>query len=113
MTLQTKREMMRYEQVREDFERLVEIHDGEYPYDWTGGFVFEEHAMELMQNPNKAKASKIYREAIIYSMQNGFSSSAPRDNKGVIKDTKEVRGIYHKYASNDILDFWFDQLKKI
>jgi len=113
MTLQIKREVMRYEQVREDFERLVEIHDGEYPYDWTGGFVFEERAMELMQNPNKAKASKIYREAITYSMQNGFSPSAPRDNKGVIKDTKEVRGIYYKYASNDILDFWFDKLKKI
>jgi hypothetical protein len=102
MTLQIKREMMRYEQVREDFERLVEIHDGEYPYDWTGGFVFEEHAMELMQNPTKAKAAKIYRDAIVYSSYSGFAFVGYGDEQAIIKNTEEVREIYKRYGVGEI-----------
>jgi hypothetical protein len=100
--LQIKREIMRYEQVREDFEKLVEIHDGEYPYDWTGGFVFESYGMELMRNPNKAKAAKIYRDAITYSSYSGFASVDYGDKQAIIKNTKEVREIYKRYGVTEI-----------
>jgi len=54
----------RYKRARADYERLVELHDGEDVEDFTGGFVFEEHAMRLMRNPTKATAAEIYERLI-------------------------------------------------
>lgn len=93
---------MRYEQARADFERLVEIHNGEYPYDWDeweDGFYFRNWGMELMQNPTKAKASQIYRAAIEYSSHKGFSYFEENDIGG-IKRIDEVKKIYRKHGVN-------------
>lgn len=88
---------MRYEQARADFERLVEIHKDAYPYDWLDGFCFEEYAFELMRNPTKAKATQIYREAIRYSAQAGFSATH-HDSFGILKYTDEVKNIYNRHG---------------
>lgn len=68
-----KKKSSLYFEVRKDFERLVELHDGEYPYDFTGGFVFEEKGMKLMECPTKKKATDIYIDLITYSLRAGFA----------------------------------------
>ena len=65
---------MTYEEAKRDYERLVEIHDGEDVYDFAGGFCFEFCAMELMRNPCKRVAKEIYCSLISYASYKGFES---------------------------------------
>lgn len=73
---------MKYEQTRKDYETLRDIMGTSggkaQVYDFTGGFVFEDHAMELLENPTKAQASKLYESMIIYGFQAGWDNGFQR-----------------------------------
>jgi hypothetical protein len=87
----------RYKMVRADYERLVELHGEEDVEDFTGGFVFEKHAMGLMRNPTKACAADIYEDLIRYAAVAGFCSARSIDY-GVIRRVPEVVEIFSKYG---------------
>jgi hypothetical protein len=100
-----KKESSLYFEVRKDFERLVELHNWEYPYDFTGGFVFEEKGMQLMECPTKKKATDVYIDLIAYSMRSRFGSLD--SEYGVINKCEEVREIYRGYFEDEEVDRCF------
>lgn len=91
---------MKYEDARKDYERLVEIHDGEDVADFTGGFVFEEKGMELLRNPCKRVAKKIYCDLIHYASYSGFEDarSMRHNGNGAIRRTDEVIEIFERHG---------------
>ena len=88
---------MTYEEAKRDYERLVEIHDGEDVYDFTGGFSFESCAIELMRNPCKRVAKEIYCNLISYAGYKGFESMSIRYGGG-IRRTDEVIEIFERHC---------------
>ena len=73
--------MTSYEMAKRDYERMrCLMGDDGVPeaqvYDFTGGFVFEEHGMALLANPTKAKAAQLYVALITYGFQAGWSASS-------------------------------------
>ena len=99
---------MKYEDARRDYERLVEIHDGEDVADFTGGFVFEDKAMELMRCPCKRVAKGIYCDLIHYASYSGFENAFAFSDNGAIKRTDEVIEIFerHNCEINPNLSEW-------
>ena len=84
--------MASYDQVKADYERLKELSGGDEPNDFTGGFNIDEKAMELLNNPSKRTAAKIFEDMICHVLFQGWQNGNHPDH-----DDPEVLAIANKY----------------
>lgn len=86
----------RYKEAREDYEFLVK-HHGADVNDLTGGFVLEDHCFELLKNPTKTRAARLYEDMIIHSYTVGFEGLGLRCIPADLYDERVVE-IYERYG---------------
>lgn len=91
---------MKYEQVKKDYKYMVDNYGA--PNDLAGGFVINEKVFELLENPTKAHAKKIYIELVKFGFQDcGYiwSCEGPSNSGDMIDishDDEAIR-IYNDY----------------
>ena len=84
----------KYNDVRRDYERLVQIH-GADANDITGGFVADEKFFTLLRKPTKTHARDMYWDLITHTATSGFEDGTG-GSKPFTYD-EEVCEIYEKY----------------
>lgn len=85
----------RYQQARKDYEFLKGHHDGDVN-DLTGGFGIDDHCFELLENPTKTRAAKLYEDLVEHSFYAGFESDG-NGSRDVDLENEQVREIYERY----------------
>ena len=86
----------RYQQAREDYEFLREHHDGDVN-DLTGGFGIDVHCFELLKNPTKTQAAKLYENLVEHSFYAGFEIDG-NGSRDVDLENEQVREIYERHG---------------
>ena len=89
----------RYKQARKDYEFLIDHHQADIN-DITGGFTLDDHCLQLMKNPTKAQAAKLYEDLIMYSFDLGFEQDGYGNRNRLEPDleNEQVREIYERYG---------------
>lgn len=85
-----------YEQARKDYEFLKDYF-GYDCFDAGGAFVIEESAWELLRNPSKSTARKIYIDLVRHGFHVGFGQEF---RTAIVQDhlhVDAIREIYERY----------------